>query len=82
VQLPHAENRREVICTHTLSSGNVRHAQRLRIARVTFALRILLRALRGAACTAPLSGHPWPAIPQRLPYSAPLRGEKNPTEAG
>jgi hypothetical protein len=32
--------RREAICTHTLSSGNVREAQRLRVARVTFPQRL------------------------------------------
>jgi hypothetical protein len=41
VQLPRAGIRREAICTHTLSSGNVREAQRLRIARVTFPQRLL-----------------------------------------
>jgi hypothetical protein len=39
VQLPPAL-RREAICTHTLSSGNVRHAQRLHVARVTFPQRL------------------------------------------
>jgi hypothetical protein len=41
VQLPSAENQRKAICTHTLSSGNVREAQHLRIARVTFPQRLL-----------------------------------------
>jgi len=47
VQLPPAV-RREAICTHTLSSGNVREAQRLHVARVTFPQRLPIRTpLRG-----------------------------------
>jgi hypothetical protein len=40
VQLPPAQDWLEAICTHTPSSGNVREAQGLRIARVTFPQRL------------------------------------------